>query len=268
MTDQPGESSPEQASVLRPPPLPPPGPPPMADFTPSAAEIQKFGELVKTGNRRYQEMVNSRVSLSPGERQQRTANFTAYYRTERADDEAYEAAAVATKAEGVPSAIYINADDLGKGEIRAHHNVNPTRSEGAPPLPEWLLGSSEILYQQYAAAGGGAPLPPLKTVQRRNVASGTGNVAMTCARALIGNDDDLFGRVLVPEGHREQKTVKFPGGRALTASLDDLFFSWLGTENGASAIWLVRDHGTDLGISGISRIVVNSLLNITIYFEI
>jgi hypothetical protein len=93
----------------------------MADFTPSAAEIQKFGELVKTGNRRYQEMVNSPVSLSPGERQQRTANFTAYYRTDRADGEVYEAAAVATKAEAVPSAIYINADDLGNRSRDQRH---------------------------------------------------------------------------------------------------------------------------------------------------
>ncbi|KOV84708.1 hypothetical protein [Nocardia sp. NRRL S-836] len=87
---------------------------------------------------------------------------------------------------------------------------------------------------------------------------------MAATIRVLGKDH-LTGSTLTVGDSDDKVTVHFPG-RDLAASRRDLFYAWLGTENGASATWLIRDHGPRLGIGGISHIVVNSVQNITIYF--
>jgi len=244
---------------MRPGPPPPPLPASL-DLNPSARTVAKFRDLVAKGRQRHTALLAAARGIAPAERERRTLSFAEHYRTVPAVAPYEQPLAVVTRVEGFPEAItYINAPDPEHHEIRAYHNVSP---EAGIPVPAWFLKSSDVLYFQYRAKAQGEP-PPLRSVQRRNVASGTGNTVMTCALALFG--EDLFGMELRPDDPSAARTADYGPDRVLTASPADLYFAWLGTENGVSSIWLVRDHGELLGASALTHIVVNSGQNITIH---
>jgi hypothetical protein len=98
------------------------------------------------------------------------------------------------------------------------------------------LAGSEIVFAQYqamASFSGVAPAP-LRTLERHNVTSRSGEPVINY----------IHGRT-----DRRGETREF-------TAADNEFFALLGTENLSSAVFLVRQRGPALGISGIDRITL------------
>jgi hypothetical protein len=248
-------------TVMRPnPPPPPPGPAPRLNLDLSADEIGRFAGLVAKGKERYAGILeNALVMPADADRAEREEKFNKYYKTMAAEDQETYPGAIDTLYVGADSGHAINSLSPQEGAIIAYGNVNP---KDMPP--DQILSSSDVIYFQYLAAAGGKPPVPLLTIQRTNVASGTGSNVLRCIDALFGKNA-LVSKRLEP-GDPTPGVTKDVSGQKFAASLADVFYAWLGTENATSACWLVREHGDQLSITGISHVVQVAPGKLTIYF--
>lgn len=137
----------------------------------------------------------------------------------------------------------LKADDnyalLYKDKFEGEYFYNPKTGK-----PEKMSGS-EILFQQWREASGGEQSAPLRTLIRSHVA---GNGLMMLKAILFGTDKSQKDEPVYTYGD--------PG-----------FFALLVVPNVTSAIYLVKDHGEELGISGIEAIKVLGNLSLQIYFK-
>lgn len=135
----------------------------------------------------------------------------------------------ATRLEPQIAAGYKSRVDIAAREITAETHVRSTE-------PNEIAGS-EILLGQYrlmARIKGLHATPPLKRLIRYNV---TGPSGKPIVEYIHGSSDQLMS------------TKEF------TPSNDE-FFALLGTENLTSAVFLVRQHGLELGIAGIEKLTL------------
>lgn len=98
------------------------------------------------------------------------------------------------------------------------------------------ISGSEIIYHQYQdmASVVGVPTPPMRRLIRSNVVSATGAPVI---HYIHGSSDRLT-----------ETREFFP--------TDEAFFALLGIENLSSAVFLVRQRGRELGITGIERLTL------------
>ncbi|WP_344870396.1 hypothetical protein [Allokutzneria multivorans] len=223
-------------------------------------QSQEFGQMLVTGTRRYNDMVTSvrqGTFLSDADMRTRRATFGDHYTTAPATTPEYRADnAQAVSITGCPSATYVNTIDTGNAEIRAWLNVNPD------PLPNWaLLKTSDIQFLQYEMGFGNQPIAPLRRIVRMNVASGNGSAMVYYLSMLNPN---FIGMTLRPND-QQQWQVEGQAG-TVTETTANFFHAFLGTDNGASSIWLVREHGRRLGITGIEKVVIVNEQNVAIHF--
>lgn len=131
---------------------------------------------------------------------------------------------------------YENVPDPVNGRIVAKHNKKDRQVEQVP--------SSEVLFQQYKQAAEEQDQPlanfPLRTLERSNVISGN----------LNPNREVTPGSGMAVMNHVRRaypnETRFGPGHEAYRALM--------GTDNAVSAVGLVKDHGQELGISGIREV--------------
>ncbi|MCP3802372.1 hypothetical protein NLX83_24185 [Allokutzneria sp. A3M-2-11 16] len=198
--------------------------------------------------------------LSDEDMAERRRRFAEHYRAEPAKEKPYcDDGAEHVSIPGIPAAMYVNAISAAQGEIRAWHNANPVGDE----IPDWpLLKTSDIQYLRYEAAFNGARVAPLRRIVRMNVASGNGSEMVLYLSNL---NTRFIGMTLTP-GDLSEWRVDGQAG-PVSATTSDFFHAFLGTDNGASSIWLVREHGRRLGITGIEKVVIVNAQNVAIHFS-
>ncbi|WP_143261993.1 hypothetical protein [Allokutzneria sp. NRRL B-24872] len=226
----------------------------------SATQTQEFGQTLVTGTRRYNDMVTSVRQggfLSDADMELRRATYRAHYTAAPSTKPDYSADnAQEVSITGFPSATYINTIDTGNAEIRAWLNVNPV------PAPPWaLLKTSDIQFLQYEMAFGNQRITPLSRIVRMNVASGNGSKMVLHMSQL---NPQCIGMALRPDDTKQWQAEGQAG--IVSATTANFFHAFLGTDNGASSIWLVREHGRRLGITGIEKVVVLNAQNVAIHF--
>lgn len=226
----------------------------------SAKQTAEFVQTLAKGTQRYNDMVRSVQGnrfLSDEDMRARRQTFRDHYRVAPATEEPYRGdGAQQVSIVDRPTATYINAIDPAQAEIRAWHNVNLTED-----IPPWVLKTSDIQFLQYELSFGHQPITPLRRIIRMNVASGTGSMMVHYVSLL---NPGFVGMTFTPNDHHQWQVEGQAG--LVTATTADFFYAFLGTENAASSIWLVREHGRRLGINGIEKVVIQTEQNVAIYF--
>lgn len=214
----------------------------------------KFEELVAKGKSRWLELEKAMLSgggvLDPPTQAARDWFFREYYTTTTSQKGGGQFD-VASNYNARPKSYetkrakgeYTGTLSFGEGNMRldqtyalggpgeVYYNPKTGNAERMPP--------SEVLFQQWRGAAGGQRAPRLR-VKEESVAG-----------------DGWKMLKVIRQGLKEDLVLK-PG--------DDRFLAMLAVPNVTAAIFLIRDHGIELGISTIAQIVVQKNSHILIYF--
>jgi hypothetical protein len=222
--------------------------------------------LQATGGRRYKEMTEKIESGAPLRLDEsvaaaRTAYFDKYYATKVTGEPG--SADITSAFKHLPPGVDPSKDrGTGKYENRLslEHGQFVANSNYALPGGEMYynpqtgnpekISNSEIIFQQWRSSAehfGSRGLPPMKFLQRCSV-SGSGLAPLKAILDANEVTDEMLG-----EG------LKFDNG-------SKPFVELLAVPNITAAIWLVLDHGDELGIRGIQSLTVDSGKNVTIEF--
>lgn len=233
---------------------PPPAPPPPAPAAPppgyaarvtslrTAETKRKFVEAYLKGFSRYQDLARPLAPLAQAQR-----IFERSYITE------------SDPATGNMQTYFLSPIDLEGGDrlctpqdtfgYKSSMDVRTGRAtaiQHGRSQREGEIAGSEIIFGQYRqmASVSGVPPAPLRTLERHHVQSASGEPVI---KHIHGSSDK--------EGQRRE----FAPGEAE-------FYALLGTENLSSAVFLVRQRGAELGISGIDRITLEGS-NVIVHFR-
>lgn len=206
---------------------PPPPPSGLGYKPPSDEEIAlakkpAYEECLKKGKERAERLKTEKPKGRADNQTQRDEFFKLYSITD-ADPKSYPGSQQAQLL-GDLGGTYINK--LQTGHIGAENNAHVTPGQS-------LLSNSEILYQMYKHQTSKEKTPALDKLSRINVASGNGSAVVIYIQYLEKKEKKNETGVTVKDG-------------------DDYFYALLGTDNGNAAEWLIRDHGEELNIGGIS----------------
>lgn len=219
---------------------------------------------VQTGTRRWEElqkaMQNGGGSLDRETQAARDWFFNEHYKTDRKPGDYDGDSQIESNYKFRPQSIegmsgkgsYINRFEPAEGHIVAdsnyalksgedYYNPRSGKAEG--------MSNSEILFQQWrlAAKESTKEVSKLRRVTRSHV-SGTGLPMLTVIQNL------LFG-----EGPKVDITLR---------PLDKYFLALLAIPNVVSSIWLLRDHGAELGIHTIASITIRKNKTLEINFSL
>jgi hypothetical protein len=221
---------------------------------------EEYKAMVKAGKPRWERLQKSFSEGSAGSipeesQKARDAFFAGRYKTTDQGDE-YETDLKSTLKNNVGErGVYTNTARLHEGSLAAHHNYAATGNQEVYDDPgtkkKEKFSNSEILYQQWRHAAklyGKEKTPPLKTLKRAHI-SGEEGLPMAKALAMA-----VYGEDFVAEN------------RAFTPG-DEAFYALLALPNVVSALWLISDHGRELGISGIESITLMKGFSALITFE-
>jgi hypothetical protein len=226
----------ESNTVRNPSGAPPPPPPPAVASGPvelSPAVIKTYEDCLKEGKKRKEKLASIEQQINEGRsgrlhpdvKKQRD-NLFGLYSTKPSQDYAGH---LESKLQGDLGGNYTNKIEPGAitAEANAHNN---SKANGS------LLSNSELLFQQYQSKQKDVPL---QTLTRSHVASGTGASVLQYI-----------------EHHEFQKE---PITNKLIGVNSDYCQALLGTQNGSAALWLIIDHGIELGIKGIEGVTIKDL---------
>lgn len=214
-------------------------------------KTEKYNEMVKTGRSRWERLQKSIKDKTAGSipdesKKARDLFFANRYKTtvpSGEDDDLETDVRSELKDRIGERGVYNNTLRLQEGAFVAQHNYAATGNQETyfDPVtkkPE-KISNSEILYQQWrhAAKLRKREKQPLKTLKRSHI-SGEEGLPMAKALAMA-----VFGEDFVPED-----TTFTPG--------DEAFYALLALPNVVSALWLVADHGRELGIRNIESITL------------
>ncbi|MGY4829199.1 hypothetical protein ACVNIS_11520 [Sphaerotilaceae bacterium SBD11-9] len=219
-----------------------------------------FGAYIETGKRRWAELEKAIKGgaghLDPETQAARDWFFAEHYKTDAQRDGGESQ--IDSNYRFLPDRIktmagkgsYSNRYAPGKGVITADSNYAlKTGEEYYNPKTGMAesFSNSEVLFQQWKLAQRGVDKPStLRTVERRHV-SGTGLPMVTVIQNWMHGEA------------RKKEDLQFQQGTAG-------FFAMLAVPNVVSSIWLVRDHGRELGVSTIARIDLLKNKSIDIHF--
>lgn len=235
-------------------------------FPPKKEEEKKGGEDVltkffKDGQRRYERLKSAKGKLSQKSQASRDWFFKNYYTQDSkhsSDPENiktnYNFLPPGASHDPSKNGQYVNQFDLTGGRIIADQNYGLEGGEMYYDLETEAITSfsnSEILYQQWKIAqsqveersGEKAYVAPIRMLRRAHVAGPEGRKLTTAIREKIGHNNDV---TFTPE-HKE-------------------FYMLLGAPNCIAAIWLVSDHGQEMGIQGIGSITLKRGNSIEVNF--
>jgi hypothetical protein len=229
-------------------------------FDPDAGVAPKFTyqELLSKGKIRWEELTKMGAGvLDPETQAARDWFFENYYSTRARKDD--EDTSVGSLYNASPkSHKYQTAKQ--RGEYTARYNVEEGNMALANTYAlggggetyynpktrkEERMSASEILFQQWrmAAKVQGKKQPLLK--KKEETVAGDALLMVKLIRATL-------------EVPRTDDVTFSPG--------DDGFFAMLATPNVTAAIFLIRDHGVELGIKTITSIVVKKNIHIEVHF--
>jgi hypothetical protein len=148
--------------------------------------------------------------------------------------------------------LYVNEFDLARGRITADQNYggkeeyfDPKTGKAEP------YNNSEVIYQQWKQAKKLIPeaRERLQVLRRAHV-SGDGIPVVKAVKVWLQKNDPEFS---------SDKNYVFGQGHPC-------FYALLAAANCAAAIYLIADHGTELGIHGISTLILEAGESIEIKF--
>ena len=208
------------------PPPPPPPPPPMplvpVGQVVTAKDREHYNQCIINGRKKFAVLLaNREPSVDEMEKKERSKRYF---------DEIY--VTKRGKDQNMWETDLIG--DLGGKFNNSIENKKIGAKENANESKNNLLPNSDILFYQYRNEFKGQELEEL---WRINVASGSG----TAVVAVL--------------------TEKYGKESVALADESDEFFAVLGTENGVPAMFLIHDHGEDLGITGIKSVRADLIAN-------
>jgi hypothetical protein len=234
-------------------------------FFPPKKQEEKGGEedvlekFFKDGQRRFERLKSAKGKLSAKTKHSRDWFFENYYIQDGKHSQ--DITNIKTNYRYLPSNVndpskngqYVNQFDIFAGKIVADQNYGLEGGEMYYDLETDAIAqmsNSEILYQQWKIAkkrveteeGRSIPVP-LRVLRRAHVAGPEGRKVTTAIREKIKDTGD----------------VTF-------TSKDKEFYLLLGAPNCIAAIWLICDHGEEMGIQGIASITLKKGNSIEVNF--
>ncbi len=150
--------------------------------------------------------------------------------------------------------LYVNEIDLAAGKITADQNYGAGEEyDDRTTKKKERFNNSEVFYQQWKEAQKvikGEVSKDLNILRRAHV-SGDGIPVVKAVKAWLFQN--------IPE-YSENKDIMF-------TKKDKCFFALLAAANCAAAIFLIADHGREMGIAGIATITLCAGESIEIVFE-
>jgi hypothetical protein len=220
--------------------------------------LKKFFE---DGQRRYKRLESAKGKLSKKSQASRDWFFKNYYTQDAkhsSDPENiktnYNYLPPSARQNPSKNGQYVNQFDLAGGRIVADQNYGLEGGEMYYDMETETINSmsnSEILYQQWKVAksqaeektGEKVEVAPIRVLRRAHVAGEVGRKLTMAIRKKLNHTRD-----------------------ATFTPKDEEFYMLLGAPNAIAAIWLVCDHGQEMGIQGIGSITLKSGNSIEINF--
>jgi len=233
-TEMENEGSSEQ-NTSQPPPPPPMGDVPVISIAKAGTEKpgEKEVQIYKTCRERGLKCLNDLSQmkklgeLPPKEANKRNELFDKMYTSKPSDENQYPGH-LESELMGDKGGTYTNLFEGSRMTAEANRHRDPERFKP-------LLSNSEILYQQHKLQQKTKKLEPLKSLKRSHVGSATGDAVLK--RIRYDNEGDIDKTLSIKEDHA---------------------LALLGTENGTAAQWLIKDHGKELGICGITSVNIQT----------
>lgn len=224
---------------------------PMPEQVYPKVDNRPLDQLDELGKGSYSRALSSKKrALDPRSKAARDAFFQEYYATD------VDGTSVKTGFKPTPEwgakvkmdGVYNNAVEGGGSTFKALHNYTApdgmeTYYEPTTKQPT-KINNSEVVYQQWKASGAEAPLRQLVRYQ----VSGSGRATLVQIRTLL----------------KERLGIK--SNKVEVANGNPGFYAFFAVDNCKSALWLIADHGVELGIKDIASIKIDGL-TLTINFE-
>lgn len=234
----------------------------------SSSGKPSFTRLKETGERRYEMMMKAMStseggSVDPRVQSARDWYFLQYYDTQPSEELSGTELQINSDYNSAPDSLstgykgnYHNAFDFGTETMVASHNYalqggeqyyNPVSGKAEK------FSNSEILFQQYKQIQ--------QKVQSKSLVSGKARMKYL-KRSRISGDGNAQAKMILQETGMVKESE--PVYNAGTPG----FYALLAIPNVTAAVWLVVDHGAELGLKGIKSIQILKNLSALIEFDL